>query len=123
MVGQQGRQPQLLQRPQAHLLHPDATEADLAQQVNIDPLHVCPSGGRPVPRCAAGDQLRGDPLRFVFDGGRAIGHQERLAGQDVVDAGVQQRPVCLGDVEVAPEIEQGALTDGVSDALGVDKAM
>ena len=29
-VGQQGRQPQLLQRPQAHLLHPDATGADQA---------------------------------------------------------------------------------------------
>ena len=59
----------------------------------------------------------------MFDGGRAIGHQGRLAGQDVVDAGAQQRPLCPGDVEVAPEIEQRALTDGVSDALGVDEAM
>ena len=71
----------------------------------------------------ASDQLRGDPLRFAFDRGRAIGHQGRLAGQDVFDAGAQQRPLCLGDVEVAPEIEQGALTDGASDALGVDEAM
>ena len=122
-VGQQGRQPQLLQRPQAHLLHPDATGADQAQRVDIDPLHICRSGGRRVPRCAAGDQLRRDPLRLVFDGGRAIGHQGRLAGQDVVDAGAQQRPLYPGDVKVSSEIEQRALTDGASDALGVDEAM
>ena len=29
----------------------------------------------------------------------------------------------LGNVEVASEIEQGALADGVADALGVDEAM
>ena len=122
-AGQQRRQAQLLERPQADLLDPDAARADQAQRVDIDRLHVCRFGSRPAHRCAAGDQLRGYPLRFVFDGGRAIGHQRCLAGQDVVDAGAQQRPLCLGDVEVAPEIEQGALTDGIFDALGVDQAM
>ena len=32
-------------------------------------------------------------------------------------------PLLAGDVEVAPEIEQRALPNGVSDALGVDEAM
>ena len=49
--------------------------------------------------------------------------QGRLAGQDVVDASAQLRPLRVGDVEVAPEIEQGALPHGVSDALGVHQAM
>ena len=35
----------------------------------------------------------------------------------------EQRPLRLGNVEVASEIEQGALADGVADALGVDEAM
>ena len=122
-LGQQRRQAQLLQRPQADLFDPDAAGADQAQRVDVDRLHVCRPGGRCPRRCAAGDQLCGYPLRFVFDGGRAIGHQGRLAGQDVVDAGAQQRPLCLGNVEVASEIEQGALADGVVDALGVDEAM
>ena len=51
--------------------------------------------------------------------GRAIGHQGRLAGQDVVAAGADGQR--LGNVEVASEIEQ--LADGVADALGVDEAM
>ena len=121
--GQQGRQAQLLERPQADLLDPDAARADQTQRIDIDRLHVRRSGDRPAHRRTAGNQLCGYPLRFVLDGGRAIGRQGRLAGQDVVDAGAQQRPLCLGDVEVAPEIEQGALTDGSSDALGVNQAM
>ena len=59
----------------------------------------------------------------MFDSGRAVGNQRRLAGQDVVDAGAEQRPLRLVNVEVASEIEQGALADGVADALGVDQAM
>ena len=105
------------------LLDPDAAGANQAQRVDIDRLHVCRFGGRPAHGCAAGDQLRSYPLRFVFDGGRAIAHQRCLAGQDVVDTGAQQRPLRLGDIEVAAEIEQGALAHGVSDALGVDQAM
>ena len=60
---------------------------------------------------------------FVFDGARAVSDQGRLAGQDVVDTGAQLRPLGLGDVEVAPEVEQCALPDGVSDALVVDEPM
>ena len=122
-VGEQGRQAQLVQRPQAELLDPDAAGADQTQRVDIEGLHVGRFGRRAARRRAAGDQLPGDALSFEFDGVRTIGHQGRLAGQDVVDAGDQLRPLRLGDVEVAPEIEQGALPDGVSDALGVHQAM
>ena len=122
-LGQQGRQAQLLQGPQADLLDADAAGADQAQRVDVDRLHVCRPGCRSLHRCAAGDQLCGYALRFAFDGGRAIGHQGRLAGQDVVATGADQRPLRLGNVEVASEIEQGALADGVADALGVDEAM
>ena len=112
-LGQQGRQAQLLQGPQADLLDADAAGADQAQRVDVDRCtSVGPAAG-PLHRCAAGDQLCGYALRFAFDGGRAIGHQGRLAGQDVVAAGADQRPLRLGNVEVASEIEQGALADGV----------
>ena len=122
-LGQQGRQAQLLQGPQADLLDADAAWAHQAQRVDIDRLHVGRPGGRFLHECAAGDQLCGYALRFVFDGGRAVGHQRRLAGQDVVESGAEQRPLRLGNVEVASEIEQGALSDGVADALGAHEAM
>ena len=32
-------------------------------------------------------------------------------------------PVCLGNVEVAPEVEQRALAHGVAEAFGVDQAV
>ncbi len=122
-VGEQCRQAQLLQRPQAELLDPYASGAEQTQRVDIEGLHVGRSGRRAARLRAADDQLPGDALGFVFDGVRAIGHQGRLAGQDVVDASAQLRPLRVGDVEVAPEIEQGALPHGVSDALGVHQAM
>ena len=74
----------------------------------------------PAPRAY---QLRGDPLCLLVYGGRTIGHQRRLAGQGVGDAGAQQRPLWLRNVEVAPEVEQGALAHGVAEALGVDEPM
>jgi hypothetical protein len=83
--GQQRRQVQLLERPQADLLHTDAAGADQPQRVDIDRLHIGRSGGRRGR--AAGDQLRRDPLRFFVHGRRAIGHQRRLTAQRFVDAG------------------------------------
>ena len=100
-LGQQGRQAQLLQGPQADLLDADAAGADQAQRVDVDRLDVCRPGGRSLHERAAGDQLCGYALRFVFDGGRAVGDQGRLAGQDVVESGAEQRPLGLGNVEVA----------------------
>ena len=122
-VGQQGGQAQLLQRPQSDLLDADAAGADQTQRVDVDGLHVGPFGCRSARLYAAGDQLRGCALRFAFDRVRALGDQGRLSGQDLLDAGAQLRPLGLWDVEVASEIEQGALPDGFSDALGVDQAM
>ena len=80
---------------------------------------VTPRGGRAADR----RRLRGDPLCLLVDGGRTIGHQRCLAGQRVGDAGAQQRPLWLGNVEVAPEVEQGALAHGVAEAFGVDQPM
>ena len=122
-VGEQRRQAQLLEGPQADLLDPDAAGADQTQRVDIEGLHVGRSGRRAARLRAADDQLSGDALGFLFDGVRAIGDQGRLAGQEVVDASAQPRPLGLGDVEVPPEIEPGALTDGVSDALGLHQTM
>ena len=95
--------------------------ADQPQRVDIDRLHIGRSGGRRAR--AAGDQLRRDPLRFFVHGRRAIGHQRRLTAQRIVDAGAQQRPVRLGNIEMATEIEEGALAHGAAEAFGVHQAM
>ena len=117
--GQQVREAHLLERPQADLLDADAAGSDQAQRVDVDRLDV----GRSGRFGAARHQLRGDPLRLLVYGGRTIGSEGCLAGQGVCDAGAEQRPVRLGDVEVASEVEQGALADGVAEAFGADQTM
>ena len=111
----------MLERPQADLLHADAAGADQPQRVDIDRLHIGRSGDRRGR--AAGDQLRRDPLRFLLHGRRTIGHQRRLTAQRIVDAGAQQRPVRLGNIEVATEVEEGALAHAAAEAVGVHEAM
>ena len=123
-LGEQRRQAQLLQRPQARAARPPTLRGRTRRSESTS--RGCTSVGpaaAPLACAPRDDQLPGDALGFVFDGVRAIGHQGRLAGQDVVDAGAQLRPLGLWGVEVAPEIEQGALPDGVSDALGVHQPM
>ena len=122
-AGQQVRQADLVERPQTQLLDTDAAGADQAQRVDVDPLDVGRCAGRHARLGAAGEQLRGDALRFLLDGGRAVGHQRCLAAQHVGDAGAQQRPVSPGNVEVAPEVEQRALVHAVAEAFGVDQAV
>ena len=119
-AGQQVRQADLVERPQTQLLDADAAGADQAQRVDVDPLDVGRCAGRHARLGTAGEQLRGDALRFLLDGGRAVGRQRCLAVEYVGDAGAQQRPVSLGNVEVAPEVEQRALAHGVAEAFGVD---
>ena len=46
-----------------------------------------------VPRPAAGQQLRGDPLRFFLDAGQRIVDERRLAVQDLIDAPALHRPI------------------------------
>ena len=104
-------------------LDADAAGADQAQRVDVDPLDVGRCAGRRARLRAAGEQLRGDALRFVLDGARAIGHQRCLAAEHVGDPGAQQRPLWLSNVEVAPEVEQRALAHGVAEAFGVDQAV
>ena len=120
-AGQQVRQAHLLERPQAEMLDADAAGSDQAQRVDVDRLDVGCPGRRYA--ATARYQLRGDPLCLLVYGGRTTGHQRRLAGQGVGDAGAQQRPARLGNVEVAPEVEQGALAHGATEAFGVDQPM
>ena len=120
---QQGGQAQLRERPQADLLHPDAAGANQAQRADVDRLDVGRSGIRHTGVCAAGDQLRGNPLRFPVHGRWAIGHQRHLAGQDVDDAGAQPGPVGRRDVEVPAEVEEGALAHGAAEAFGLHQAV
>ena len=47
----------------------------------------------------------------------------RLGTQDLLDTGTEQRPIGLGEREVAPEIEQGALADAAAAAFREDQAM
>ena len=118
-AGQQVRQPHLLERPQADLLDADGARSDEAQRIDVDRLDI---GGADRAGTAS-DQLRGDPLCLLVHGGRTIGHQGGLTGQGVGDAVAEQRPLRLGNVEVAPEVEQGALAHGAAEAFGVDEAM
>ncbi|MDE0512700.1 MAG: hypothetical protein OXI88_13030, partial [Gammaproteobacteria bacterium] len=54
---------------------------------------------------------------------RAIGVQGQLTGAQRLDALAQNGPVLAGDVEVATEIEQRALTHFPADALGAHQTV
>ena len=95
-AGQQVRQADLVERPQTELFDADAARAGQAQRVDVDPLDVGRLSGRHARLRTAGEQLRGDALGFVLDGGRAIGHQRRLTAEHIGDAGAQQRPSLPG---------------------------
>ena len=63
-------------------------------------------------------------MRFSLDLGRCLGQRQGLLGvEDLLDPGTQQRPIGLGEREVAAEIEQGTLPNAGADALGGDEAM
>ena len=47
----------------------------------------------------------------------------QLAAEDLLDALAQRRPVALGGIEMASQIEQGALTHFVAEAFGAHEAM
>ena len=58
-----------------------------------------------------------------LQGRRAIGVQGHLTGAQRIDAPAQCGPVLAGDVEVATEIEQRALTHFLPVALGAHEAV
>ena len=59
-----------------------------------------------------GQQLIRDALRFLLDLGGNIGERETMLGaQDLLETGTEQWPTGLREIEVAPEIEQGALAE------------
>ena len=53
----------------------------------------------------------------------AIGIELELAGEDLVDPPTKNRLVVLLDLEVSPQIEQGALAHLGADAFGTNEAM
>ena len=114
------RRPELVHRPQSHVLDPDRARTDEFQGVHIDLLNVVSLGRR----CAAaevgvsGEPLGGDVLGVRFERRRAIGRQLQLAAEDLLDTPAQRRPVALGGIEVASQIEQGPLAHFVADAFG-----
>ena len=119
--GQQLHQAQPLDRPQPHLLDAHTARARQLERRHIHTDRIAHRLG--VPRPAAGQQLRGDPLRFFLDGSRRIVDERCLAVQDLVNAPAQPRPLGLGKVEIAAEVQQGALTDLGAVALTVDEAV
>ena len=121
-LAQQRRQPRLLERPQADPLRADAARARQLQRIHVHRLNVA---RRRVARRRrpARDQLRRDPLRLALHRRRAVRQQRRLAGQRLADADAQQRPVLPLDVEMPPEVEQGALAHLAADALRAHQAV
>ena len=78
------------------------------------------SGGRFAGTRPGRDKARGEALRKDFDGFRFRKHA-RLPGEQCVDTGAQARPVGLGQVEMAAEVEEGDLADLIARALRGDE--
>ena len=74
------------------------------------------SGRRSLDR----DEAGGVALGQGFDGAR-FGKHAGLSGEQCVDPGAQPRPVALGQVELAAEVEQGDLADLLAGAFGGDQ--
>ena len=110
---QQGRQPQLRERPQGDVLRADAAWPHQGQGVDRHRLQVAVRlrvAGRGRLR-AAGDQLRDDALRLALDVRRHVVEQVGLPRERSLDALAERGPAFAVDVEVAAEVEQGALAD------------
>ena len=117
---QQLHQAQPLDRPQPHLLDAHAARARQLERRHVHADRIARRLGVPGP--AAGQQLRGDPLRFFLNRSRRIVDERRLAVQDLVDAPAQLRPRLFGQVEIAAEVQQRALADLGAVALAVHEA-
>ena len=97
--------PSLVERPQTQLLDADAAGADQAQRVDVDQPAGCRSvrrSGNPARLGAAGEQLRGDALRFLLDGGRASAISAWPMSTSAMR--VHSSGQCPGNVEVAPRL-------------------
>ena len=131
-LGQQGRQAELLGRPQGGLFDADRARPGQLQRVHVDALEIGPGGagalggrrGRGLgQRDAVLQQAGRDALGFGLDLGRAGPRHEFLLGvEDLAHAQAQCAPVLLGDGELTAEVEQGALADLGAVALGAHEA-
>ena len=103
--------------------------AAAVQRINIDAVKLTFRSavrrlGSARQRYLTGQQLIRDALRFLLDLGGNIGQRgDMLGAQDLLETGTEQWPTGLREIEVAPEIEQGALADAGAAAFGTDQAM
>ena len=70
-----------------------------------------------------GEQLGGEVLSVRFEHRRAVGQPAQLAAENFLDALAQHWPVVLADLEMASQIEQGALANFVAAAFGTHEAV
>ena len=115
------------QRPQSHLLDAHASRTCQFQGIDVHRLHVARRRRLvqrfPARRRGSRQQLRGDALGLLLDGRGRVVEQRRLTVEDLVDALAQCGPLGLGNLEVAAEVEQGALADLGAGALAAHEAV
>ena len=119
-IGQCG----LLHGPRSDMLHPDRAGAEQFRGVDVDMLEIGPpirrrgSGADAVP----GEQRGGDAPGMRLQRRGDIGGQGHPAGEELVDASAEHRPLALRDIEVPPQVGQGALPHLVADTFGAHEA-
>ena len=109
----------LLHGPQSDMLHPNRSGTEQFLGVDVDVLEI----GAPVRRrgsgadAVPGEQRGGDALGMRLQRRGDIGGQGHPAGEELVDASAEHRPLALRDIEVPPQVGQGALPHLVADTL------
>ena len=132
-LGELVLEPALAHHRQRRMLDPHAARAHQIEGVEID-LLVSPrlarvrlGGFKGRDACSRGpqrNQLRRIALR---QGVARLGHrrieQGALTLQQLIDAPGKRRPLILGQIEVAAQVEQCGLLDGAADPRSLDQAI
>ena len=95
------------------------SDADLAGEA-VGPEETACGAGSDAAETPGHDEAGGVTLCQGFDG---LGFREHagLPGEKGLDAGAQARPIALGEIELAAEVEQGDLADLFAGAFGDDE--
>ena len=112
-----GAKPELVHRPQPHVLHADRARADELERIDIHALDVGSFAGG----AGACEQLGGDALRVRLQPRGAVVLQCELTGEDLIDPPAKRWPVGLRDLEMSSQVEQGALAHLGIDPLGTNE--
>ncbi len=119
---EQCRQAETGQRLEPGMLDTDRAPVAVAGGIDINTLPV-PLRAFPAAVFPAANQQGGDSAGLGLDPRIGIGEAEGgLSGEMIRDASAQVRPVLAPDCKMAPEIENGALTDPVPLAAVLDQA-